>query len=162
MRELHWQVFTGDLDETTLVTVDHRYGSTPIALPGDQPVPETPLNGPGSDALVFHPVDGPPDGFIALQPVEEARIDRLPLSDVGLAVPVIGRLDGADDVESILLGEVPVALVLSGNGHDGAGPVSHEHIIGDVDRHPLVVHRVDGVCPRQDPGLAAFGHPLHI
>ena len=46
-----------------------------------------------------------------------------PVAHVRLAVEVVGRLDGADDRQAVGLGEVPVALVLAGHGHDRPGAV---------------------------------------
>ncbi len=46
--------------------------------------------------------------------------------------------------------ELPVALVVPGHGHDGAGAVAHQHVVGDPDRQLLTV---DGVH-----GMPAGGH----
>ena len=40
-------------------------------------------------------------------------------------------------------GELEVALVVRGHGHDRAGAVAHQHVVGDEDRDALVVRRVD-------------------
>ena len=34
---------------------------------------------------------------------------------------------------------------MSGNGHDGAGPVADEHVVGYPNRYFLAVHRVDAI-----------------
>ena len=44
----------------------------------------------------------------------------------GCTVRMIGRPNA--------LGEVPVALVLPGHGHDRAGAVAHQHVVGDEHR----------------------------
>ena len=49
--------------------------------------------------------------------------------------------------------EVEVALVVRGHGHDRAGAVVRQHVVGDVDRQPLAVHRVDRVEAGEDAGL---------
>ncbi len=61
---------------------------------------------------------------------------------VGLALPALGRGDGADHGQPVHPGEVPVALVLGGHGHDGAGAVAHEHVVGQVEGHGLIGERV--------------------
>jgi hypothetical protein len=42
--------------------------------------------------------------------------------------------DHLDDRQVELLRELPVALVVGGHGHDGAGAVGREHVVGDPDR----------------------------
>ena len=49
--------------------------------------------------------------------------------------------------------ELPVALVVARHRHDRPGAVGHEHVVGDPDRQPLVVHRVDRVAAGEDAGL---------
>ena len=39
-------------------------------------------------------------------------------------------------------GEVPVALILAGHGHDGPRPVGHEHVVGQEDWNGLAGERV--------------------
>ncbi len=42
---------------------------------------------------------------------------------------------------------------MGGHGHDRAGAVAHQHVVGDEHRHLLLVHRVDGVRPGEHAGL---------
>ena len=51
------------------------------------------------------------------------------------------------------LRKVVVALVVSGDGHDRARAVVGEDVVGDVDRDPLTVDRVDRVQTREDTRL---------
>jgi hypothetical protein len=51
------------------------------------------------------------------------------------------------------LGEVPVALVLGRDGHDGAGAVAHEDVVGHVDRYLLAGERVDDVAAGEGAAL---------
>ena len=41
------------------------------------------------------------------------------------------------------LGEFEVALVVRRHGHDGAGAVADQHVVGDPNRHRLAVDRID-------------------
>ena len=63
------------------------------------------------------------------------------------------RRDHADDRQVERLGELEVALVVTGHGHDRAGAVAHQHVVGDPDRDRLAVDRVDGVSAGEDAGL---------
>ena len=65
-----------------------------------------------------------------------------------------GRDDLADrQVEC--LREVEVALVVRGHGHDRAGAVVHEDVVGDEHGDLLAVHRVGDGAPERHAGLLA-------
>ena len=66
---------------------------------------------------------------------------------------VVGRADGLDDVDAVLGGEGVVALIVSGYGHDGAGSVAHEDVVGHKDRHLRTVDGVDAEESGEDTGL---------
>ncbi len=61
--------------------------------------------------------------------------------------------DDADDRQTEDLGELEVALVVTGDRHDGAGAVAHQDVVGDPDRDGFPVHRVDRGGPGGDAGL---------
>ena len=64
----------------------------------------------------------------------------------------------ADDGQTELPGELEVALVVARHGHDGAGAVLHQHVVGDPDRDLLAGGRVDGVAAGEDAGLLPLAH----
>ncbi len=68
-----------------------------------------------------------------------------------------GRGHDAPDRQAELRGEREVALVVGGHGHDRAGAVAGQHVVGDEDRDPLAVDRVDRVGADRDAGLLAIG-----
>ncbi len=105
--------------------------------------------------LLFEALDHAFFGCFDLQAVEEVAVDRRSLADVRLTLEVLGGLDGADYGQVVFGGEVPVALVLAGDRHDGAGPVTHEHVVGDVDRDLLPIRRIDRVGSGERAGLLA-------
>ena len=47
--------------------------------------------------------------------------------------------------------ELVVALVVRGHGHDRAGAVLHQHVVGDPDRDRLAVDGIDHVRPVKTP-----------
>ena len=81
---------------------------------------------------------------LAGQAVERPGVDHDAVAGVGrvqrLAVPV-GRGDDHGYRQVVLPGEVEVACVVAGHGHDRAGAVAHQHVVGDVDGHVGAVHR---------------------
>ncbi len=69
----------------------------------------------------------------------------------------VGRDDDGLDGQLEALRERVVALVVGGHGHDRAGAVLHEHVVGDPDREPVVVDRVRDEAPGGDAGLLLLG-----
>ena len=90
------------------------------------------------------------------QPVELAGVDEHVVLRVGdvrqLGLP-LRRPDHLAHRQVERLREVVVALVVGGHGHDRAGAVVGEDVVGDVDRDPLAVDRVDRVQAREDARL---------
>ena len=90
------------------------------------------------------------------QPVELARVDEHVVLRVGdvrqLRLP-LRRPDHLAHGQVERLREVVVALVVGGHGHDRAGAIVGEDVVGDVHRDPLAVDRVDRVQTREDAGL---------
>ena len=52
-------------------------------------------------------------------------------------------LDDLDDGQAKLFGELPVAGIVGRHGHDGAGAVGSQNVVGDEDGDLLVVDGVD-------------------
>ncbi len=73
-----------------------------------------------------------------------------------VALLVAGRGDDAPDRQAVLHGERVVPLVVGRDGHDRAGAVAGQDVVGDPDRDPLAVDRVDRVGADRDPGLLAL------
>ena len=73
-----------------------------------------------------------------------------PSSGAPSAGSTTGRIGSSNAVR-----EVEVALVVRGHGHDRAGAVLHQHVVGDEHRDPLAVDRVDDAAPERDAGLRA-------
>ena len=67
------------------------------------------------------------------------------------------RRDHLADRQAERLREREVALVVRRHGHDGAGAVVDQHVVGDPDLDPLVVDRVDDVAAGEHAGLGLVG-----
>ena len=81
---------------------------------------------------------------------------------VDKAVPIrclVGRLDNLDDRQIELRGELEIARVVRRHGHDRAGAVAGENVVGNPDRNLLAVDGIDGVGAGEDAGffLGQFG-----
>src|SRR5262249_45845644 len=105
------------------------------------------------DAFGLQPVDDLALGIGDAQAVQEGTVDGGAFTDVGFALPALRWLDGADDRQVENLGEIPVALVLTGDGHDGRGAVGGQDVIGDPDRDFLLIYRIDRVGAGEDASL---------
>jgi hypothetical protein len=55
-----------------------------------------------------------------------------------------------------------VTLIVGGHGHDRAGAVGHQHVVGHPDRHARAVDRVDGVGAGEHAGLLLLGGDLAV
>ncbi len=163
--QLDRQLVFRDGHLAALRAVDDRDRCSPVPLARDQPVPQAVVDcGPaaafgcqlGHDLL---------DRLCRAQPVQRTRVDVRSVVAGGhtghCRVVVVGHDHAHREVEGA--GEVQVALVMGRNGHDRAGPVVGEHVVGGVDRQPLPVDRIDGVPLQEHPGLRALGgHPVDL
>ena len=90
-----------------------------------------------------------------------ARIDRhavlVELDDRDRAGHRRRRVDDDLDGQIERAREVEVALVVRGDGHDGAVTVVGQHVVGGPDRQSLAVDRVDRVALEEDARLRAVG-----
>jgi len=59
-------------------------------------------------------------------------------------------------------GELPVPSVVGWDRHDGPGSIAHQDVVGNPDGDALAVDGVDGVPPREDPGLLLLLLALHL
>ena len=87
-----------------------------------------------------------------LRPAGLARENVFDFDAGGFAGLRIGRHD-ADDRKVEFRGEIKVARIVGGNGHDGARSVADEHVVGDPDRNLHVVDGIDRVGTREFAGL---------
>ena len=145
--------------------VDDRDRRAPVALAADQPVAQA----VGDRALArarAPPASRSPRARSGPRRAHRRAVNRAGVDhDAALAgvggghrAPGRGpspvrRRDHRHDGQAELAGEVKVALVVRGHGHDRAGAVAHQHVVGDPDRDALAVDRVDGVGAGEDAGL---------
>ena len=76
------------------------------------------------------------------RPSNRPELTSFPSSSITISV-------GSDE----RLGELAVALVVRGDGHDRACSVVRQDVVGDPDRQPFAVDRVDHVLAGEDAGL---------
>ena len=130
-----------------------REGLAPVALAREKPVAEFKLNFAGAFAFALEPVDDFSFGFFSGEAVEEVRVYGGSVAGETLPVFVAFGLHHLGDGELELFGELEVAFVVGGDGHDGAGAVAHHHVVCNPDGDGLLVDGIDGVCTGED---AAF------
>ena len=151
-----------------MLAVDGRDGVAPIALAGNEPVAQTELD---LTTTAAHGLEVGHDRSLALGVLAAAHtgvlagLDQRALGSMG-AIPVDGlgmegidgltvSLDGCavvivqddrHDRQIILACELKVALVAAGNGHDGAGAVVGNNVVGNPHGDLLAVDRVHHVA----------------
>ena len=135
--------------EPARVAGDHRDRAAPVALARDQPVAqavrdpalaESPRRSSSATiaciaSFAERPVNGPELTSTSSGPCSV----NAPLA----AASPSARRDDLPHRQPVRLRELEVALVVRGHGHDRAGAVVHQHVVGDPDRDPLAVDRVD-------------------
>ena len=147
--------------------MEDRDGGTPVALAGDEPVAQSVVLRGATRAPLVEELDGGLDAGALREPVKWSRVRETPVARQRLAGlggvqvlelwhrPVFGddrddAGDGLGDVDDHLdrqvkgAREVEVALVVGGHGHDRAGAVVGQHVVGCPDRQSLAAQRVDG------------------
>ena len=84
------------------------------------------------------------------------------MRDVGgsLLDPAVHGRDHLHDGQVEPGREREVAFIVRGYGHDRAGAVVHQHVVGDPDRDTRVVDRIDGVETGEDTRLLLGRGPL--
>ena len=135
--------------------MEDRDRAAPVALAREQPVAQPVVDRAVAAALAVEPLDDRGERLAVLHPVE-ARVgvhDR-PVAGVR---ELLAAADDAADLQPVPRRELEVALVVPGDGHDRAGPVLHQHVVGDVHRDPLAVDRVDDVAAEEHARLLAVG-----
>ena len=159
----HGQLVIRHGHRAALFAVDDRDRRAPIALAGDQPVPQAVVHRALADAAFFQIGNRFIESLLAGRAGQRAGVDHVALGRDRFGhlvrhdrVQIFG-LDDHDDRQVIFAGEFKVALVVRGHGHDRAGAIAHQDVVGDPDRDSLAVDGVDGIAAGEDAGLFAVG-----
>ena len=143
------QVVLRHRNDAALVAVDDRNRAAPVALARPAPVAQPIAHRRTSAAVCAQPLDDRLRRLLVGQARELRRVDKL-------AVVVDDDLDR--QIEP--LRELAVALVVGGDGHDRAGAVVHQDVVGDPDGNARVIDRVRREEAGEDTGLVRPGCTL--
>ena len=164
VRQSDGQVLLGHGHDPVPLAVDDRDRRAPVALAADQPVVQAvgdrrpcPCRWlPAREDRLAALVGGQPGVRPAVDEDLTAgvRDERLVHRRIGL---LQARRHDTPDRQPVRDRERVVAFVVGRDGHDRAGPVATEDVVGDVDRDPFAVDRVDRIGPDRDAGLLAIG-----
>ncbi len=156
----------GHGDDAVGLAVDDRNGASPVALTRDQPIAHPVVDGGAADSIFFSVLAYGGDCVSGGLAVEEAGIDRdavIAEGAVGGRRRAIGGCGHARNFEVILGREFEVPLILAGRGHDRAGAIAHQDVVGDPDWDVLAGEDVVRVGAGEDAGLFLNGgHPLDL
>src|SRR5277367_961947 len=158
----HWQLVVRNGNDAVLLAVKHRNGRAPVALAtyapvfqakGDRRLAEAVFFGKGRHLLLC---------FLVAEGVELTGINQQAVLfcvgqgfRLGIAVPILPATRQDDDAhfDVVLLGEVVVTFVMRRDGHDGAGAVFGEDVVGNPDGQALAAEWVNGVVAGVDAVL---------
>src|SRR6516225_2533655 len=87
--------------------------------------------------------------------IERRRIDDCAIALPSLVVYVAAASHHADDRQLERARKGVIAAVMSGDGHDGALAIAHQHIVGDPDRELGSISRIDRVTAGEYARIAA-------
>jgi len=96
------------------------------------------------------------------QSAVRAGVDRhaflrtaFPAGQHGLPVHTRGipGIDHRDDRNPEHFGELEIPRIVRRHRHDGSRAIADQHIVGDPDRHFLVIDRIDGIRAGEHAGL---------
>jgi len=145
LRQRQRQLVLRQRHPAAFLAVHQRDRLAPVALAGEDPVAELVVDLGLADALLLQPFGDGGDGVLDGEAVEEVGVyqdARLVLGGEGGLLHVLPAGHHLDDLTAKLLGELPVPVVVGGDGHDGPGAVGGQHVVGDEDGDFLAV---DGV-----------------
>ena len=138
--------------------MDHRDRAPPVALPGNQPVPQPELHLALTPALRFGGGTNGPFGFAAGQPIKPTGVDQH--ARLGPGFPLVGvfitafRDHHLAKRQFVLAGKQKIALVMGGHTHHGPRAVIGQDVIRDPDRNQLPG---GGVAHLRSQGHTPFG-----
>ena len=175
VRQVDRQLLVRQQMRHAVLVVDDRERLAPVALTAEQPVAQTVADGALAHAGLFEPGVDLGDRVVHAQAVDGQRLavgaggvhggvdDDAVVGDERRLALVVGqvvagfrqRLDRVDHRQAVLDGEVVVALVAARHGHDRAGAVVHQHVVGGEQRQLGAGDRVDGVQAGEQARLLA-------
>jgi hypothetical protein len=132
------------------VDVDDGERLAPVALAAEQPVAQLVVHLRAAQPLLLQPGGDLLLGGRRGQAVEQRRVD----GDAVAREP--DRLDAGrglhhHDRQVELLRELVVALSCAGHGHDRAGAVGRQHVVGDPDRDGSPLTGLTAYAPVKTP-----------
>ena len=143
--------------------VQDRKRLAPKPLPREEPIAEFVIHGLAAEAHALEVGRNSLFEFCRFQSVVLVGIDRHAFSgEASLAGQHflalarrnrIARINHRLDRQAELLSKFKVALIVCRNGHDGAGSIANEHVVGHPNRHWFAVHGVSRVAAGEHTGL---------
>ena len=151
----------------TVLVVD-RERLTPIALAAKDGIAQTVVGLARADTQFLQFFNHALNGFLHSQAVEEARVDQLAILGIEAFVPSSGVsrlgarfLHHLNNRQVEMTGKSEVAAVVGRHGHDGAGAIAHQHVVGNPDGQLGTRDGVDAIGTRESAThLAHLGHTL--
>ena len=153
--QLHGELVFWNRNHAAARAMDHRDGAAPVALPGNQPIPQAVLHPLLTPAIGF---SGCGDGVFSSgtgKAIKGTGMDEDPGLSPGRSLEGMlirsFRNDYLLDRQLVLAGELEIPLVVGRHTHDSPGAVVGQDVIGDP--------KGDGFAGGWIQHLDAEGHP---
>ncbi|CCY20904.1 uncharacterized protein BN782_00673 [Eubacterium sp. CAG:786] len=143
-RQLQREFALGERYPAALLAVDNGDRLAPVSLTGEYPVAQLVVHLFATLAVCGEPLLYLHLCFLDGKPVQELGIHHNAGGAVGerFLLDVLAALYYLDYRQVKYLCELPVAGVVRGYCHDGAGAVGHQNIVGNEDRYFLAVNGI--------------------
>ncbi len=140
--------------------MNHGDRLPPIALARKDPVTDLVVHLAFADALFFCPQDDARNRVLSLHAVNKTRVHHNARLNVGKrSLTRVAALHDTDNRKIKDFRKFIVALIVTGHRHNGARPISRQHIVRDKDGDFPSRPRVDTVHP-QEPHPCLFFRKL--
>ena len=132
---------------------DDRERLAPIPLPRKKPVAQFVVDRAFAEAAFFQPLGDLANRFARWKTVNDWRVDRDAVADKPNRFFSGRWLNNLANWQIKFARKFEIALVVRRHGHDRAGAISEQNVIGDPDRNFLVVDRIDRERAGEDASL---------
>ena len=121
----------------------------PVTLTAEQPITDLIINSCLTQFSFGKPCNHFFNSVFLVQSVKKSRIYVDSVFGPCLLLHIDFGFQNLDNRQIKFLGKLPVACIVSGNGHNRTCSVTHQYIVGNPDRNQRSVYRIFGVTARE-------------
>ena len=157
-RKLYRKILFLLRNPSALFTINHRNRAAPITLARNQPISQLVVHLSFAQSVRFQILGNLFNRFLVVHSGVLSGVNHGAFRNESFCEVIdvdfrILAVHNRNDVQVKFLRKLKVALVVRRNRHDGTGSVIHHNVIGDENRNPLSVYRVDSIASGEYAGL---------